>query len=68
MPNERVDLAAVDLFASISRPLVSGLKARGNIPPAPPSEVFEDLQFCFFGETESCENCRIDLSWSAQAF
>jgi len=58
-PRERVDLSAVDLFASIGRPLVSGLKAGGNIQPAPPPCVFAGTPVLLFGEADDA----IELSW-----
>src|SRR5207253_7305614 len=48
---ERVDLAAVDLFASMGRPVASGLKATGDINPEPPAAVFAGTPVLLFGET-----------------
>ena len=62
-PRERVDLAAVDLFASIGRPVASGLKAPGNIQPAPPATVFAGTPVLLFGE----EDQTIKLTWDAGA-
>jgi len=45
-PKERVDLAAVDLFASVGRPIASGLRAGENIQPAPPSS-YSAARRCF---------------------
>ena len=59
-PRERVDLSAVDLFASVGRPVASGLKAVANIQPEPPSFVFSGTPVLLFGETG--EN-QIELSW-----
>ena len=41
-PRERVDLSAVELFASMGRPVASGVKAGGNVQPDPPHTVFAD--------------------------
>jgi len=62
-PSERVDLPAVDLFASIGRPVASGLKAQGNIQPEPPVTVFSGTPVLLFGEEESAADSRIELSW-----
>jgi len=58
---ERVDLPAVDLFASIGRPVASGLKAQGNIQPDPPAAVFAGTPVLLFGETP--ESNRIEIAW-----
>lgn len=58
---ERVDLPAVDLFASIGRPVASGLKAQDNVQPAPPASVFAGTPVMLFGE--AADGGRIDLSW-----
>lgn len=60
-PRESVDLAAVDLFASIGRPLASGLKASANIQPEPPSFVFSGTPVLLFGD--SAETCQVELTW-----
>jgi hypothetical protein len=62
-PRERVDMSAVDLFASIGRPVVSGLKAAGNIQPEPPSVVFSGTPVLVFGESEMAEDGKIELTW-----
>jgi len=59
--SERVDLPAVDLFASIGRPVASGLKAPGNVQPEPPALVFAGTPIMLFGET--AEGSSIDLAW-----
>jgi Ca-activated chloride channel family protein len=62
-PRERVDLAAVDLFASIGRPIASGLKAGGNIQPEAPSFVFGGTPILLFGETSQEGEDQIALTW-----
>ncbi len=57
-PSERVDLPAVDLFASIGRPVASGLKAQGNVEPEPPAAVFAGTPVLLFGDAG-----RIAVSW-----
>jgi Ca-activated chloride channel homolog len=60
-PRERVDLTAVDLFASLSRPIASGLRAQGNIQPEPPSSVFAGTPVMLFGE--AADGSEIHLAW-----
>lgn len=65
-PRERVDLPAVDLFASVGRPVVSGLKASANganIQPEPPSFVFSGTPVLLFGEGGDTAEDQIELSW-----
>lgn len=60
---ERVDLSAVDLFASLGRPVASGLKASDNVRPEPPSTVFAGTPVLLFGETETDSAERVELRW-----
>jgi Ca-activated chloride channel family protein len=60
-PRERVDLTAVDLFASMSRPVASGLKSQSQLDPAPPSSVFAGTPAMLFGE--AADGSEIDLAW-----
>lgn len=60
---ERVDLAAVDLFASIGRPVASGLKVTGNVQPEAPTQVFAGTPVLLFGEFEGGGADSIELSW-----
>jgi Ca-activated chloride channel family protein len=68
-PRERVDLPAVELFASLGRPLASGLKAHvegagaGQIAPAPPSAVFMGAPFTLFGHTERPGQSKLVIEW-----
>jgi Ca-activated chloride channel family protein len=68
-PRERVDLPAVELFASLGRPLASGLKARvegaggGHIAPDPPSAVFTGAPFMLFGHTEQPGQSKLLIEW-----
>ena len=66
-PRERVDLSAVDLFASIGRPVASGLKAGANIQPEPPSFVFGGTPVLLFGEAGETGENQIELSWDERA-
>jgi Ca-activated chloride channel family protein len=63
-PRERVDLSAVDLFASIGRPIASDLKAGGNIQPEPPSLVFKGVPVLLFGEVNEAREAQIELKWN----
>lgn len=49
-PSERVDLAAVDLFASVGRPIAGGIATTANVQPAPPAAVFSGTPLLLFGE------------------
>jgi Ca-activated chloride channel family protein len=62
-PRERVDLSAVDLFASVGRPVASELKAGENIQPNPPSLVFGGTPVILFGEADKSRENQIELSW-----
>jgi len=57
-PRERVDLSAVDLFASIGRPIASELKASANIQPEPSPIVFSGTPVLLFGQDN-----QIELNW-----
>ena len=59
---ERVDLPAVDLFASMGQPVASGLKTTGNVQPEPPSVVFAGNPVLLFGETSETSQT-LDLTW-----
>jgi hypothetical protein len=59
-PRERVDLSTVDLFASIGRPVATGLKAGANIQPEPASMVFGSTPVLLFGEGEA----NVDVTWN----
>ena len=61
-PRERVDLPAVDLFASMGKPVASGLKSTENVQPEPPSEVFAGNPVLLLGETKDSSDA-IELSW-----
>jgi Ca-activated chloride channel family protein len=62
-PRERIDLCAVDLFASIGRPVASGLKAGGNVQPQVPSFVFSGTPVLLFGEAGQEGEDQIGLTW-----
>lgn len=70
-PRERVDMGAVELFASIGRPLGSGLAARlegwadGRIAPDAPAYVFNGTPVVVFGDTGGSGGGRLMLEWEA---
>jgi len=59
-PRERVDLSAVDLFASMSRPVASGLQASPEVQPEPAKFVFAGTPVLLLGDTA---NPTVDLTW-----
>jgi hypothetical protein len=60
-PRERVDMAALDLFASVGRPIATGLKADGKVQPEPPGTVFSGTPVMLFGEAAADTN--LNVSW-----
>jgi hypothetical protein len=68
---ERVDMGAVELFASIGRPLGSGLTARlegwadGRIAPDASAYVFNGTPVVVFGDTGGSGGGRLVLEWKA---
>ncbi len=59
---ERVDLAAVDLFASASAPIATGLRVSGpRIEPAPADAVFPGRPLLLYGEVTAPA---ITLEWN----
>ncbi|MDQ6708137.1 MAG: VWA domain-containing protein, partial [Acidobacteriota bacterium] len=66
-PRERIDLTAVDLFASIGRPVASGLKTSANIQPEPPATVFCKTPVQLFGELDGAGANEIELAWDGGA-
>jgi len=68
-PRERVDLAAVDLFASVGRPVAGEVKARvegvaaWRIAPDAATAVFAGTPLSFFGECEGRE-ALIVVEWT----
>jgi len=69
-PRERVDLAVVDLFASIGRPVASELKVKSDcmtgktkLSPQPARAVFEGHPLVLFGETDGATADRLVIEW-----
>ena len=61
---ERVDLPAVDLFASMGRPVASGLKTTGIVQPEPPAAVFAGNPVLLFGESKDNSDS-LELTWDS---
>jgi Mg-chelatase subunit ChlD len=61
-PRERVDMAAVDLFASIGRPVASDLKIDTAVEPRLPASVFFGTPVLAFGEIEA-DRPDLELTW-----
>ncbi len=65
-PQERVDVAAVDLFASIGRPVAVDVRASGaNFTPEPMRAVFAGNPWVAFGEGEAAT---VQVDWPGGSF
>ena len=70
-PRDRVDLGAVELFASIASPLGTGLEAKvdgfedGRVSPAPPASVFAGRPVVLFGDAGKAGEGRLMLAWDS---
>jgi hypothetical protein len=68
-PRERVDIGAIELFASVGRPLGSGLEARAEglgearIAPDVPAFLFSGTPIVVFGDTAAAGEGRLVLEW-----
>jgi Ca-activated chloride channel family protein len=70
-PRERVDTAALELFASAGRPLASGVEVsfqalpggRAVLPPA--TEVFEGHPLVVMGEADAGPGGALEITWAA---
>ena len=61
---ERVDLSAVELFASIGRPVASGLKTSQNVEICGlPSAAFSGTPVLLFGELADSAHDAIEIAW-----
>ena len=62
-PRERVDVAAVDLFASISRPVATDVAVSGaTVAMKPAQYVFAGTPWTVFGEAP--EGSAVDITWA----
>ncbi len=59
---ERVDLPAVDLFASMGSPAATGLKTSANVQPEPPAVVFAGHPVLLFGEMNA-NSGELEITW-----
>jgi Ca-activated chloride channel homolog len=70
-PRERVDIPAVDLFASIGRSLATGITvavdglAGAGIAPHPPAAVFAGSPLLVWGETAGEGNGSLRITWQS---
>jgi len=71
-PAERVDLPAVELFASIGRPVASNVitSVRGiegaRIAPEPPKQVFSGTPLVVFGDSPAAKEVELALKWQGE--
>ena len=72
-PQERVDLSALDLFASMSRPLATELEVKNLsadpllIEPKPSKDVFAGIPILVWGETPKAGDYDLELNWSGES-
>lgn len=72
-PRERVDMAALDLFASIGRPVASGIEVSADgipgatIAPAPPTAVFSGTPLCVYGSTDGAGEGTLRVRWKGSS-
>lgn len=68
-PAERVDLPAVELFASIGRPVAQNVTVRvggiegARVAPEPAKEVFSGTPLVIFGDAPSPKELELKLEW-----
>ena len=66
---ERVDMAAVELFASIGRPLARGIRIEAvgvdgiSFAPEPPQTIFAGNPLVMFGESAGQADAIVRISW-----
>ncbi len=71
-PRERVDLGAVELFASIGRPVATEVEAKvegfaeASILPDPPKFVFAGTPVVLFGETSGPGEGKVVFKWQGK--
>ena len=63
---ERVDMAAVELFASIGSPVARGIRFKADgitFAPEPPPAIFAGTPLVLFGETVGKGDGKVRLTW-----
>ena len=63
---ERVDMAAVELFASIGSPVARGIRIESDevsFAPEPPPAIFTGNPLVLFGETAGKADVKVQLAW-----
>ncbi len=63
---ERVDMAAVELFASIGSPVARGIRVEADgitFAPEPPPAIFAGTPLTLFGETTGKTDGQVRLTW-----
>jgi uncharacterized protein YegL len=72
-PAERVDLPAVELFASIGLPVAQNVTVTvwgiegSRIAPEPAKEVFSGTPLVIFGDSPAAKELELALGWQAEA-
>ncbi len=72
-PRERVDITALELFASVSRPVARNLKVRPQGPaeavlaPEPPSQAFRGTPVLLLGEAGRAAPGELLLEWEGSS-
>ena len=70
---ERVDMAAMELFASIGRPLARGIRIEAvgadgiSFAPEPPQTIFAGHPLVLFGESAGQTDANVRISWDGPA-
>jgi hypothetical protein len=65
-PSERVDVPAVDLFASVGRPVAAAIAVKGaTVLTDLPDSVFAGTPLVFFGEAEAHAEGALRVEWDA---
>lgn len=62
-PRERVDVAAIDLFAATGPPIASGLKVGNSVLISPPDSVFAGHPVLLLGSTTADSDENIEICW-----
>lgn len=72
-PRERVDAAALELFASVARPVATEVtvhppnNGRVRIEPTPATTVFDGTPLVVYGQTDTADATALLISWQRNA-